>query len=539
MNNSRIPPAEAVVTLANVTLRAGSRLAFPRTNWAIRAGEQWVILGPGNSGKSLLAAALAGELPPVRGEVNANIPGWMDSHVLRPVTLVSPHTHRAVATAESSFYQSRWHSGLGEGHFTVSQFLAQEHVEEINPFEVNPRRTPSPLYLARRRAAIRLLRIEPLLRRKLMGLSNGEMRRTLLARALIHAPRLLVLDEPFAGLDAETRRHVSRVIGALARDGMQVVVATARPDEIPASTTHLLLVKDFRIIARGTKATVLKHPLVGQLRAAHHGLRSSRRKAQTSSRGFQMEPPDVGGCGSGVQGARSSGNSLVQIEKATVRIGAKTILDRVSWTIRRGEHWALLGPNGSGKSTLLSLIQGDNPQAYAQNIRLFGSAPDSTQALWRTRRHIGWFSPELHLHYPPSWNCRDVVCSGYFDSIGLFERCTARQRQSAGRILKQLGFSQHARMPLGELAMSGQRLVLLARALVKRPRLLVLDEPCQALDTAQRRLILATVDRMVATTGANLIFVTHHRREMPECITRLLRLKSGRVVYRGRLRKTR
>jgi molybdate transport system ATP-binding protein len=519
MRNPLSRTGAGVLTLADVTLRSGTRLAFPRTKWTIRAGEQWVILGPNNSGKSLLAAALAGDVLPVRGEVSALEAGMTDSPVQKAVVLVSPHTHRAVATAESSFYQSRWHSGLGESRATVSRFLSREQVEEINPFEVNPRRTPRSLYLARRRAGIRLLRLGPLLRRKIIALSNGEMRRTLLARALIHAPRLLVLDEPFAGLDVETRRHVARVVERLMRDGRQIIIATARPDEIPAATTHLLLIDERRIIARGTRPVMMKHPLVSRLRTAARAITAPAGGRRLESRPFRhvASPP------------------LVEIQDATIRFGAKRILDRISWTICRGERWTLLGPNGSGKTTLLSLIQGDNPQAYAQDIRLFGSSPDSTQALWRARRHIGWFSPELHLHYPLAWSCRDVVCSGFFDSLGMFEPGTSRQRRLAGRVLKQFGLGHRARTPLGELSMTDQRLVLLARALVKRPRLLVLDEPCQALDSAHRRLILAAVDRMAATSDASLVFVTHHRREIPGCITHLLRLKSGRVVYRGRL----
>lgn len=519
MRNSFSHPDDVVISLEKVTLRAGTRFAFPRTNWTIHAGEQWAILGPNNSGKSLLAAVLAGEVTPVRGEVNPAWPAGTDSQFSKPAVLVSPHTHRAVANAESSFYQSRWHSGLGEGHFTAGQFLSQEHVEEINPFEVNPSRTPRQIYLARRRAGIRLLRLAPLLRRRLLCLSNGEMRRTLLAQALCHAPRLLVLDEPFAGLDAATRRHLARVIETLMRDGMQIVVATARPDEIPAGTTHLLLVSGRQVVAQGTTTDLLNHPLVQRLR----------------TESIPATPPVIRRKSDFSSGRQTADAPIVEITNATVQFGSKKILHRVSWTIRRGEHWVLLGPNGSGKTTLLSLIQGDNPQAYAQDLRLFGLTPDSTQTLWRARRHIGWLSPELHLHYPPEWNCLDVVCSGFFDSMGLFEHCTSHQRQMAGIILRQLGLSRRARLRLGELSLGDQRLVLLARALAKRPQLLVLDEPCQALDSSHRRLVLTTVDHVAMTSGLSLIFVTHHRREIPACMTHLLRLKAGRVVYRGGL----
>ena len=204
--------------------------------------------------------------------------------------------------------------------------------------------------------------------------------------------------------------------------------------------------------------------------------------------------------------------------------------------MRRGEHWALLGPNGSGKTTWLSLIQGDNPQAYALDFRLFGLKPDTTQTLWRLRRQIGWLSPELHLHYPPDWSCLDVVCSGFFNTIGLYESCPSRQRAAARNWLRRFGLASRARNPFGELSLGDQRLVLLARAMVKRPGLLILDEPCQGLDAGHRLSILATVDRLIGQTRAGLIFVTHHAREMPACITHILKLKSGRIHQSRRKR---
>ena len=223
------------------------------------------------------------------------------------------------------------------------------------------------------------------------------------------------------------------------------------------------------------------------------------------------------------------GKPLIEINHVTIQRGHRRILDDVTWTVRHGEHWALLGPNGSGKTTLLGLIQGDNPQAYALDLRLFGARPHSTQTLWHTRQKIGWLSPELHQHYPTAWSCLDVVCSGFFNSIGLHQHCTPRQRAAACRWLREFGLADNAGAAFGELSLGDQRMVLLARAAVKKPRLLILDEPCQGLDTAHRRAVLGTVDRVVAQTGATLIFVTHHAREMPRCVSRVLRLKSGRV----------
>ncbi len=506
-----------VLALDEVTLRAGDRVAFPRLGWAIHAGEQWAILGPNGAGKSLLARAIAGEEVPAQGEVRY---GWAKSNLSEPpgVALVSPQTHRAVLARESSFYQSRWHSGVREGQFGVSQFLSQDQVEEINPFEVHPRRSPPRGFVRRRHEVLRLLQIEGLWERKLIHLSNGEMRKVLLARALLRAPRLLVLDEPYAGLDVTTRRRLRAVIRHLMRGGLTVVVLTSRPDEVPIQSTHLLLVERHRVLAQGKKPVVLQHPLIQRLLAA--AAQSVQRPRFASERAAPLH---------------RHGSVLVALRDVNIRAGRKWLLQGVNWRLRRGEHWALLGPNGSGKTTLLSLIQGDHPQVYAQNVTLFGLSPDSTQALWQARQFVGWLSPELHLHYPPEWNCLDVVCSGYFDSIGLYQPCSPRRRRRARAWLERLGLAASAERPLGELPLGDQRIVLLGRALVKAPRLLILDEPCQGLDQRHRRQLLAVVDETARSTAAGLIFVTHHRDELPQCITHRLRLKAGRVVEQARV----
>jgi molybdate transport system ATP-binding protein len=504
-----------LLVLDDIAIRWNGRIAFPRTRWSWRRGEQWAILGPNGSGKSLLALALCDQVPLQRGEIHYHFDGIeADAVPEQFIALLSPQTQRDLASAESSFYQSRWHSGISEGRRTVAQFLSQASVEDRNPFEIGGYRGDPRRFRENRRRFSRWLGIGDLFRRRLAVLSNGEQRKVILVRTLLRSPRLLILDDPFGGLDRATRACLQKVIQRLMRACLPVLLITNRPDELPPGTTHLLLVRNQRIIAQGTRRAVLKHPLIRELETS---------APSSSPSSFSSSKKPAG---------KNHATPLIELNHVTVRLGNKRILDDVTWTMRRGENWALLGPNGSGKTTLLSLIQGDNPQAYALDLRLFGVRPETTATLWRLRRKIGWLSPELHLHYPAGWACLDVVCSGFFNQIGLYEPCTSRQRAAARGWLRRLGLAHRAEQSFWELSLGDQRLVLLARAVVKKPKLLILDEPCQGLDLAHRRSLLAAVDRLIRQTRAGLIFVTHHAREMPACVSHVLELKSGRIHRR-------
>ena len=514
----------SLLTLDQIAIRGNGpgRAAFADTCWTWQRGEQWAVLGPNGSGKSLLALAICGRVPLLRGEIHYHFDAAAaDVFPEQSIALLSPQVQRELATSESSFYQSRWHSGIAEGRQNVAQFLSQASVEDINPFEVGARKSNPRRFRENRRRFSRWLGIEPLFRRRLISLSNGEQRKVLLVHTLLQSPRVLILDDPFGGLDVATRTRLKTVIHRLMRGGWPVLIITSRPDELPSPTTHLLLARNHRIIAQGTKRAMLQHPRAKALASSSFPGAAKYNEDGPASKGHAAKGHDV---------------PLIEFKHVTVRLGRRRILDDITWTMRRGEHWALLGPNGSGKTTWLSLIQGDNPQAYALDLRLFGLKPETTQTLWHLRRQIGWLSPELHLHYPPDWSCLDVVCSGFFNTIGLYESCPSRQRAAARNWLRRFGLAGRARNPFGELSLGDQRLILLARAVVKRPRLLILDEPCQGLDAGHRLSILATVDRLIGQTRAGLIFVTHHAREMPASITHILKLKSGRIHQRRRKR---
>jgi molybdate transport system ATP-binding protein len=389
--------------------------------------------------------------------------------------------------------------------------LTRQSVEALNPYEVLPPAHDEEAYQARVDRVVALLGLGPLLGRRVLQLSNGETQKLLLARAVVRAPRLLVLDDPFAGLDAGARELLRAALDDLAGGGMHLVVATPRPEDLPACVDRVLLVRDHRVEAEGSR-----RELVPRVRRQPRTLRAER---------------------ASVRPARAAPNGrpapLVELRDVTVRYGATTILDGVSFTMRRGEHWALLGPNGAGKSTLLSLVLADNPQAYANEVRLFGRRRGTGESIWEVKARIGEVSPELHAHYPAATRVLDVVSSGLTGTLGMYRACTEEERARAKRWLARFQLAGEEERSLGELSSGAQRLVLVARALVADPELLVLDEPCQGLDAEGRRRVVEAVDAAAADARAGVLFVTHRPDELPRCITHALRLEHGRVVRAG------
>ncbi|WP_125916846.1 ABC transporter ATP-binding protein, partial [Hymenobacter coccineus] len=221
---------------------------------------------------------------------------------------------------------------------------------------------------------------------------------------------------------------------------------------------------------------------------------------------------------------------LVQMAGVSVRYGEKVVLDDIHWTVRPGERWALLGPNGAGKSTLLSLLNGDNPQAYSQPLTLFDRRRGTGESIWDLKKRIGFVSPELFQHFPARSAAASVVESGFDDTLGLRGPSQPARAAVARRWLALLGLAAQADTPFRQLSASGQRLCLLARALVKNPVLLILDEPAQGLDGAQQRQFRRVLEALCRASDVALIYVSHYREELPATITHTLRLDGGRVV---------
>lgn len=494
------------LSLLDASFRLGDRLVFEHSTWIFRRSEHWAILGANGSGKSLLAEALRGRLPLVGGELLYQfrpLPGLAPEEAISHVSF----EHRKAENLDA-VVQSRWNSLDDENALRVRDFLSYERVMEVNPFEVSAQHLHArPRFESRMRRAVALLRVGPFLDRRLISLSNGERQRVQLARGLSRPMRLLILDEAFARLDAGTRARFHVVLERLMETPLRILLIATRPEDLPRQVTHVLCVAECRIVAAGSRADILSLP----------HCRRPVCLSKTAGLRKGMDRP-----------ARSTparaGAEVVRLRNATVRYGDITVLHDVNWIVRAGESWALLGPNGSGKTTLLSLIIGDNPQVYANDITVFGQPRGRGESVWEIRRPIGWVSPELHLHFTDSVTCFEVVASGLYDAIGLFERPSSRQRAAVRRWLVRFHLLECASEPLFALSAGLQRMVLLARALVKCPRLLILDEPCQGLDSAHRRFFVNTVDGLIRSRATTVIYVTHRPDEIPPSINRVFRL---------------
>jgi molybdate transport system ATP-binding protein len=511
-------PQTPFLSLEDVTFEAGGRPALAGVSLRIGRDEQWAIVGPNGSGKSLLLRGLAGGLVIRQGRLRHQFlegdPRCRDStHGVLPhgtIALVASPAAGSIVGTGSPFHQVRWHATESHGQ-RVGELLTYAAVEAVNPFRVDAPAIDLVAFERVRRRAITSLGLEPLLERGVLELSQGERRLLLLARALCRSPRLLLVDDPFTGLDTARRERLRALFANLVACGCKVVLAARRMDEVPDWVTHVARLAARRLVEAGPRGQVVEKPAPASPLVARPEL--DREGAPETA----------------------AGEPLIEMRDVQVRYGSKVILEGIDWTVRSSEHWAVVGANGAGKSTLLSLVLGDNPQAYANDVRLFGRRRGSGETIWELRHRVGWTGPELLAHFPAATTLLDVVCSGFSGTLGPIGPTDPGLLARAHELLRLFAIGELASRALAETPDAERRLALIARALVHRPALLILDEPSQGLDRPHVALVRDAVDAAVGEGVASLIFVTHEVSERPRCITHALELEAGRVTRSGPL----
>ncbi len=475
------------IIIQDLLVSLSGKIVLNKITLTIADGEQWAILGPSGSGKTTLAKALTKSIF-FRGLIELSHE-QKATDTLNIILIEQQHRFKNKSNVENFYYQQRFNSADAEETITTE--------EELNlASENHPDKSKW----------INFFNIQDILDKPIIQLSNGENKRLQLVKAMLKNPDLLILDNPFIGLDTAGRDSLSRGLDQISKDGVKLILIASEHD-IPNCFTHIALIN---------KGTILKK-----------GIASQMKKELTHADEIPLDIDLLKNCYTPIPESFDNAAKMVNV---TIRYNEKQILSNINWEVKRGEKWNLRGPNGSGKSTLLSLITADNPQAYATEIYLFDKRKGTGESIWDIKKKIGYLSPEIHLFFNQGETAFQTVASGLYDTIGLFRKPDAEKIAVILNWMKLLKIDQFADKMLNQLSLGEQRLVMLARALVKSPALLILDEPCQGLDQQQTSFIKNLIDQLCKTNETTLIYVSHYQQDIPTAIQFSLSLDAGKAT---------
>jgi len=471
-------------------------------------GEQIAVVGDNAAGKTRLVEILSNSIPVMGNAIAYDFaPSKMKYASENIKCLAFKDTY---GTADGNYYlQQRWNQqDIDEETPTVGATLEKAfEMASCSARRFNSGNEDEMAQLDNDRKALMerlcaLFKLDALMDKYVISLSSGELRKFQLTKALLSLPRVLVLDNPFIGLDAPTRNQLAEILGDLTRNmKLLIIVVLPRLDVLPEFITHIIPVEKMKVGEKVTVADYLAaNPIPGHIERQEEG------RGETA-------------------GAR---REIVKCNKVSIRYGERTILRELDWTVREGERWALSGENGAGKSTLLSLVCADNPQSYACDIELFGRKRGSGESIWEIKQHIGYVSPEMHRAYQKNISSLDVVASGLFGTVGLFMHPSREQLDICLEWMRKFGIDGIAQQSFLKISSGEQRLCLLARAFVKNPDLLILDEPFHGLDEKNSELGRRIIDEFASSPEKTIIMVSHYPSELPSCITHHLYLKRNR-----------
>lgn len=471
----------AILKLKNITPRQEFAKFSQPINWTINKNEHWAVIGPNGAGKTLLIDILMGKHAIKSGEIICKDENGNQKTIRDFIKFVAFRDIYSLTDTQNGYYQQRWNIGLEEDIPCVKDILNKEQDQDwIN-------------YL------ISVFKIKDLIEKKINLLSSGELRKFLIVRSLSTKPRILIMDNPFIGLDSNSRKVLQNVLSDLVKiDNLQIILIVSDIIDIPPIITHILPIKNKELLTPFSLSDFL----------SNHNLHKTLFQSKINNSLVSLFSEEK---------EKFDFENALLFKNITIRYRARTILNNLSWQVKKGEKWALLGPNGSGKSTLLSLVAADNPQAYANDITLFDRKRGTGESIWDIKKHIGYVSPEMHLYYQKNISCLDVVGSGFFDTVGLYKKCKEEQKAIALKWMRVLGIENLKDTSFLSISTGEQRLVLLARVFVKNPSLLILDEPLHGLDMENKRQIKKIIEKFCTSEKA-LIYVTHYKEEIPDII---------------------
>ena len=530
-------PQNALITIQNCRIENSRKTIVNKVNWTMNAGENWLIIGPNGGGKADFLNALAGTcgVKFVPNTENAGNEVSLFSNSFGSSTeIVSLERAARLIQEERDNDESDYVEGGVDIGRTARMFIAEALWDDIKKGK------PLPLqaYELDDWPEIELTGIKKILDRGLKYLSTGEIRRTLLARALISGKKFLILSDPFAGLDVQSRKIIfdfiqsvpdkksvileqKRAVPEPVEGAPGLILGMERWSEIPDTITHVLEFSNKEISYCGVREnyeTLLKQ------RSSNQG-RMTTEEAAVFKELFNAEvPAKKTTVPEPVEGEASF--PLVQMTSVNVSWGDNHVLRNLNWTINKGEHWLIQGPNGSGKTTLLELITGDNMQVFCNDVKLFGKRRGSGETIWDIKKQLGIVSYRLHVEYRMlgGTSLLNVIISGFRDSIGLYETAKDTEIALAKKWLALGGFSGRENESFGNLSYGEQRAILILRSAVKSPALLILDEPCHGLDEQFRTKILHLMELIGEGGTTTMLHVTHDPTEILPCEKKILQL---------------